>query len=312
MNEENVTLVSKDYAESVFVTGPQVDQIIGEHSEFVTGPALDQKLVQKQDKLQWYNESGGGYNPSKVDIASNNVTLRSGDDTVGIIMEDTMLELNSGISIKSQVGGEGWKNILSSGLNDCVYLGEPTTDIYCEGTLHDKNGDEIKGGGSSFNYISESDDWPTSLSLGNGPNGAVQSIFVSGPLYGYNGTIFVNGPIRFNEAYDKDGNEIRGGGAARFTTDADGNTMILGKSYSSESSGALIISTDAAFEGELGSPMIYTTGEYTSLYIGASDNFISFHRSYGSDGNVIRIKIDTEELILNKAKLEKLKQLLES
>lgn len=132
MNEENVTLVSQEYAESVFVTGPQLADVKGSLdglSAFVSGPdaqvqskltastginlngstisvdtaksvgtsdlpvtasavntklgdyATTTQLNKKQDKLQWYMESGGYGDPWKVDMAANEVTLRAGGDT---------------------------------------------------------------------------------------------------------------------------------------------------------------------------------------------------------------------------------------
>lgn len=52
MNEENVTLISKEYAESVFTTGPVIKEITssdGSVSVFVDGPKVDLKV-----------KSGGG------------------------------------------------------------------------------------------------------------------------------------------------------------------------------------------------------------------------------------------------------------
>lgn len=247
MNEENVTLVSKGYAESVFVTGPQVDQIIGEHSEFVTGPQLQTELSKKQD--------------------------------------DVGLSLNNDQNVELSLRG-------------FVQIGTPCENHFEEpvkfsSSIYDKNNNEITGG-SPFNYISESrpSEQHSSLLLGQGPNYAIaSSVFVCGPLY------------------DKDGNEITGGGgggSGRVTTDADGRTVILGRN------GELTIGTDGELDGELGSPMIYAS-ESEILYIGGVDNFINFYQNYTAfDGHVIRIKIGTEMLVLNQAKLQKLKQLLES
>lgn len=94
----------------------------------------------------------------------------------GMIDENVRLTLsqnygdNTDIKIETRSDSSGWLNVLNVTRYGKISLGDPSMCVYINGPVYDRNGNEITGGGggSSFNYISESGsgEWPTSLSLG--------------------------------------------------------------------------------------------------------------------------------------------------
>lgn len=271
--------------------------LVGDSDLPVTASAVNTKLGDyatttdlnnKQDKLDWYRESDDY--PYKVDIAANEVTLRAGGDTVGMIGENVRLTLSESndysdkTDIKIETFSESsasWLNVLSAGgtieYGEILSLGDPQMSVYINGPVYDKDGNEITGGGgsSSFNYISENEIWPSSLSLGQGPNGNADAIFVCAPLY----SVYLQGPIIDNNTnitliqgketwdgsgvhqvvigddshsvyiqgplYDKDGNEIiggGGGGSKYIIDDINNDALILGVSANSDYAASIFVS----------------------------------------------------------------------
>lgn len=152
-------------------------------------------------------------NDVRTDIGIGSIKLHNEDGPVNAdFTVQTMVSSfcpSATISIPCDEDG-GYTAITSNGGTEVMRFQHDTsagydthnTKIYFNTPVYDKDGNEITGGGSSFNYISESpsDEWPTSLLLGHGPNGTVNSIFVCGPLYGEDGAIVVKDEITFEHS----------------------------------------------------------------------------------------------------------------
>lgn len=247
-----ITLSSKEYCESVFADGPKFDKL----SAFVSGPGaqVQGKLTASTGIILNNNvisvNTARSVGTSNLPVTASAVNTKLGD-YVNDIQADADCPIGvsrSGSSVTLSPNGSSGSKWITAGTDwgqTWVSLGKDkngatVNSVFVSGPLYDQYGNEITGGGSgsSFNYISESDDWPTSLLLGKGPDGGVAgSVFICGPLYGNKGSIFVAGPIVFNEAYDKDGNEITGGspggGSKWISDDTQGGKTILNLGHGS-------------------------------------------------------------------------------
>lgn len=170
----DITLSSKEYCESVFIDGPKFDKL----SAFVSGPD-----AQVQGKLT----AGTGISLNGSTISVNTATS-VGTSNLPVTASAVNTKLNS-YATTTQLNNKQDK-LTSANAGDNITITGSGSSLRISTT-----------GGSSFKYISESDDWQThtSLLLGQGPDGDVaNSVFICGPLYvtDLDNYINVNAPIK--------------------------------------------------------------------------------------------------------------------
>lgn len=142
-------LITKKYARSTFVTGPELSSVKTELS------GVKEDLNDKQDKLMTFSEDW----VNDTDIAANRITMRAGSDTVGIIIADNQINIDTESIKIEQKEHNGWKNVLKSRIE---YFG------------------------------------PSSVQLGDSDTITIidgKSVFVNGPLMTVDGSLFVSGPV---------------------------------------------------------------------------------------------------------------------
>lgn len=336
MAEESIILISKDYADSNLIER-------GEYTE------LENKVNGKQDELTAGTginlndnaisvDTATAVGDSNLPVTASAVNAKLGDYVNDIQAEDdsiTVTKTGSKVTLKANGGsidenkvitgryetfGYGSNRFIADSKVDAIRLtqNDVRTDIGI-GNIELHNEDGPVNADFTVQTMISSFCPSATISIPCDEGGGYTAITSNGGTEimrfehdtsaGYDTH---NTKIYFNTSvYDKDGNEITGGGGGgggsdRVTTDDNDRTVILGRT------GELTIGTDGEFEGELGSPMIYASGTGI-LYIGGVDNFINFRQdAHGPGDNIMRIKIGTEELELDQAKLQILKQLLES
>lgn len=152
---ENTTIVKDGNVYKINTTGGEATTIESSDRSITvttttTGYDLTLDNGRWQKALWWYHESSDY--PYTVDIASNYVKLRAGDDTVGMIYEHSSIDLsNSDIIMK--FGGDdasGAKfNLLSTTAvypgGPVIFIGDPAVTAYINSVVYDKNNNEIFG-----------------------------------------------------------------------------------------------------------------------------------------------------------------------
>lgn len=224
----DINLVSKEYAESVFVTGPQLADVkdnLDGLSAFVSGPD-----AQVQGKLT----AGTGINLNGSTISVNTASS-VGTSTLPVTASAVNTKLNN--YVNSVSSPDGSITVTKSG---------SSVTLKANGGGSKWVTDDISGAGITYLFLGKDENRST-----------VNSIFVCGPLYGDDNSIFVEGPIVFNEAMI-------------LQDYYNSNNKLLLNSGDAEHYGPRIGSIDSAIEGPT---LVLVGGKGGNVMIEARDSY---------------------------------------